>query len=61
MQMDRKTTVIIGTSLIVIGIVMAFGLWGLLPVLGLSAAGAYLYTERRRAGGLAQLCRAGCG
>lgn len=50
MQMDRKTTVIIGTSLIVLGIVMAFGLWGLLPVFGLSAAGAYLYTERRRVG-----------
>ncbi|NJL04595.1 MAG: hypothetical protein HC911_06735 [Chloroflexaceae bacterium] len=59
MQMDRKTTVIIGTSLIVLGMVMAFGLWGLLPVLGLSAAGAYLYTERRRVGRIGAAVQSG--
>ncbi len=58
-QKDRKTTVILGTGLIVLGIVMAFGLWGLLPVLGLSAAGVYLYTERRRTGRIGAAVQSG--
>lgn len=34
-------------------------MWGLLPVLGLSAAGAYLYTERRRAGRIGAAVQSG--
>ncbi len=59
MQTNRKTTVIIGMSLIVLGIVMAFGLWGLLPVLVLSVAGVYLYTERRRVGRIGAAVQSG--
>lgn len=50
MRLNQQQTLVIGTSLIVLGIVMALNLWALLPVLVLGGAGAYLYRERRRIG-----------
>ncbi len=50
MRLNQQQTLVLGTSLIVLGVVMALNLWALLPVLVLGGAGAYLYRERRRSG-----------